>query len=217
MNEKILEEISAHVQDGNAEETRESVKSALEQGADPLEIVEQGLAKGVRRVGDCFGRGEVFLTQLMMAADAIKAGLDAVQPELTRQGKGPQVLGKVVLGTVKGDIHDLGKNIISTMLQVNGFDVFDLGVDVPPMKFIEKAVDVDADIIAMSALMTTTLPFQADVTKLLSEMGLRPKFKVLIGGAPVTEEWARQIGADAYATDAIPGVEKAKNLVGVHQ
>ena len=209
----MFEELARSVQEGDSQATRRLVESALGRGIDPLAIFEQGLGNGIRVVGDGFGRGDVFLTQLVMAADAMKAGLEILQPELKKKGQNPTAMGKIVLGTVKGDIHDLGKTIVATMLQINGFEVVDLGVDVAPMKFVEKAMEINANIIGLSALMTTTLPFQRDVTKSLSDMGLRHKFKVVIGGAPVTDKWAREMGADAYATDAIIGVERAKQLV----
>jgi corrinoid protein of di/trimethylamine methyltransferase len=213
LNDAVFEELARSVQEGDSQATRRLVESALGRGIDPLAIFEQGLGNGIRVVGDGFGRGDVFLTQLVMAADAMKAGLEILQPELKKKGQNPTAMGKIVLGTVKGDIHDLGKTIVATMLQINGFEVVDLGVDVAPMKFVEKAMEINANIIGLSALMTTTLPFQRDVTKSLSDMGLRHKFKVVIGGAPVTDKWAREMGADAYATDAIIGVERAKQLV----
>lgn len=179
---------------------------------DPAEIIEKGLAEGMNEVGIRFERGKLFLPHVMMAADAMTAGVDALK-ELMPEGASGSKLGVIVNGTVEGDVHDIGKAIVSTMLQSAGFEVHDIGRDVPTRKFIEKAKEVNADMIGISALMTTTLQGQRDVIELLKEEGMRDKVKVMVGGAPATQAWADKIGADCYAENASEAVAKAKELL----
>jgi corrinoid protein of di/trimethylamine methyltransferase len=157
----------------------------------------------------------MFLPELVMAGEAMKAAVAVLEPELAKRGTERKMLGKVVLCTVEGDIHEIGKTLVGTMLSATGFQVFDMGVDVPIMKVVEKAREVNADIVAMSALLTTTMVHQKDVIEALEDTGLRDKVKVMVGGAPVTQEWVKQIGADGYSEDAIGAARVARQLLGV--
>jgi len=191
-----------------------AAKDALEVGVDPIKAVEEGLTKGIKIVGDRFGAGEVFLTELMVAAEAMKRAMAVLEPAIRERGeKAKKPLGKVVIGTVEGDIHDIGKNLVSVMLSVEGFEVIDLGVDVPTEKFVAKVKEVKPDILAMSALLTTTMTKMEEVIKALEKENLRGKVKVMVGGAPVSEEWAKKIGADGYGADAMEAVVTARSLL----
>jgi corrinoid protein of di/trimethylamine methyltransferase len=201
--------------DGDTDQAEALAQQALTQGLDPLEAINAGFVQGINYVGDQFGAGEMFLPDLMLAAEAMKKAVAILEPEMKRRGTARQMLGKVVLGTVKGDIHEIGKNLVATMLTASGFEVHDLGVDVPFAKFAEKAREVNADIVGVSALLTTTMVGQKTVIEALDDMGLRPKIKVMVGGAPVTKGWAQEIGADGYSEDAMGAVALAKKLVGM--
>jgi len=203
------------VLDGDADEAERLARQALEAGVPPLEAIEQGYVKGIEEVGALFEKGEMFLPELVAAAEAMKQALGVLQPALETSAQGRKVLGRVVIGTVKGDIHDIGKSIVGSMLTASGFDVLDLGVDVDIAAFVEKAKEFNADIVGLSALLTTTMPAQREVIRKLEEAGLRGKIKVMVGGAPVTERWAVEIGADGYAEDAIRAVAAAKKMMGV--
>jgi 5-methyltetrahydrofolate--homocysteine methyltransferase len=168
-------------------------------------------------VGDKFGRGEAYLMELMMSAQAMKSGLHVIEPELKKSKVGQKHIGIVVIGTVEGDIHDIGKTIVATMFEVNGFKVYDLGCDVKSEAFLEKVKEVKPNILGLSALLSTTMVKQAEVIKALTERGMRSGVKIMIGGAPITQEWAREIGADDSAPDAITAVSKAKALVTASQ
>lgn len=165
-------------------------------------------------MGEDFAKGDAFLPELVMAGEAMKAAVAVLEPELAKRGTERTMLGKVILCTVEGDIHEIGKTLVGTMLSSAGFKVFDLGVDVPVMKVVEKAREVNADIVAMSALLTTTMVHQKDVIEALEDIGIRSKVKVMVGGAPVTKEWVKQIGADGYSEDAIGAIKVAKQLLG---
>lgn len=201
---------------GQTENAEEAARQVLEAGIDPLVVMEQDLFPAMKSVGEKFEKGEYFLTDLMSAADAMRAASQIFASRIRRQGgdtKAIQTVGRVVIGTVSKDIHDIGKNIVALLLEVNGFDIHDLGKDVESMKFIERSTEVDADIIALSALMTTTKPSQKEVVNLLNEMGMRDKHVVMVGGAPTSMEWAEQIGADGWAETAEQAVKLAIKLV----
>ena len=208
-----FEELSKLVIDGDTDAIKSAVKNAINDGADPLEIVDKGLAKGIRTVGEKYGKGEIFLTELLMGAETMKAGMEIVNPEIQKQEKELKKLGSMVIGTVSGDIHDLGKNIVAALFSAHGFDVIDLGVDVPDEKFIDKIKEIKPDILGLSALMTSTITKQRDIINTLKETGLRDKVKVMVGGAAVNEDFVREIGADGYAENANDAVIKAKDLV----
>lgn len=188
-------------------------QEALEMGMEPLEILEQGLAKGMRIVGQEFEAGDCFLPELILAAEVMQAAVSLLEPEIARRGQTRPTRGRVVIGTVQGDIHDIGKNIVAAMLISSGFEVDDLGTDAPAEAFLSKATEVNADIIGLSALLTTTREKQRELIELLEERGVRNAFKVMIGGAPTDQEWADQIGADAYAAHAAAAVRITESLV----
>jgi corrinoid protein of di/trimethylamine methyltransferase len=211
----LFKEMAQSITDGEAEKAAELAKLAVAEGIDPLEAINDGFVTGVNFVGDQFSCGMMFLPELVMAGEAMKAAVAVLEPELAKRGTERKMLGKVVLCTVEGDIHEIGKTLVGTMLSATGFQVFDMGVDVPIMKVVEKAREVNADIVAMSALLTTTMVHQKDVIEALEDTGLRDKVKVMVGGAPVTQEWVKQIGADGYSEDAIGAARVARQLLGV--
>jgi corrinoid protein of di/trimethylamine methyltransferase len=215
MFEELLSAMSQSIVDGDPDQAEALARQALEQGIDPLVAITQGFVPGINAVGDQFGAGEIHLPELLMAAEAMKKAMAVLQPEMARRGVQRQYLGKVVLGTVKGDIHEIGKNLVATMLSASGFEVHDLGVDVPSARFAEMAREVDADIIGVSALLTTTMTGLKHVVEALDDIGLRHRVKVIVGGAPVTKDWADEIGADGYSEDAMGAVAVAKKLIGV--
>jgi corrinoid protein of di/trimethylamine methyltransferase len=210
----VLENLYQAVLNANTDLAKESAKEALKQKIDPLKAVEEGLVRGVREVGVRFGKGELFLTDLIMGAEAFKAALSILEPELAKKKVEMRTVGTVVLGTVAGDIHSIGKDIVAVLLSANGFKVHDLGVDVPVEKFVEATKEYRPDIVGASALMSTTIPEQQKIVKALKENALRSKVKFMIGGAGVSESWAKEIGADAWALAADEAVEKARELVG---
>ena len=213
--EDLLKAMAQSITDGESEIAADLAKQSVEMGMDPLEAINMGFVAGVNFVGDQFSCGNMFLPELVMAGEAMKAAVAVLEPELARRGTERKMLGKVVLCTVEGDIHEIGKTLVGTMLSATGFQVFDMGVDVPVMRVVEKAREVGADIVAMSALLTTTMVHQKDVIEALEDMGMRSKVKVMVGGAPVTQEWVKQIGADGYSEDAIGAARIAKQLLGV--
>ena len=188
-------------------------KEALRLGVDPLDAIEKGLVPGIREVGRRFEAGEFFLIELVMGAEAFKAGVAVLEPQLSGNSKRKKPSGKVVLGSVAGDIHSIGKDILSTLLTANGFEVHDLGVDVPVEKFVEATRTLNPDIIGMSALMTTTAPKQYEVIRSLQTNGLRDKVKIMIGGAATSEAWRAEIGADLWEPTANGAVRKALQIM----
>lgn len=185
-------------------------KQSLKDGVDPLVAIEKGLAEGIKTVGEKFAKGEIFLPELVMGAEAMKAALAVLEPAVP-EGKHRSTAGKVVIGTVQDDIHEIGKNLVSTMLSSNGFEVIDLGVNVPGADFLKKADELKPSMLAMSALMTTTMPRMAEIITPLKKKN--KSIKVLVGGAPVTDTYAKEIGADGYSGDASGAVDVAKKLV----
>jgi len=201
------------VVDGAPEKAAELARQALANGIDPLDAVNLGFAVGITFAGDQFGCGQMFLPDLLASAEAMKAAIDVLEPEMLKRGSQRESLGKVVLGTARGDIHDIGKNLVATILSASGFQIFDLGTSVTPEQFVAKATEVGADIVGVSALLTTTMAGQKAVIEALDRNGLRPRVKAIIGGAAVTSKWAAEIGADGYSRNAIDALELAKNLV----
>jgi len=214
MSEKLFEAMAQSIVDGEDEVAVELARQAIAEGIDPLEAINNGFIVGVNQVGEAFSCGDAFLPELVMAGEAMKAAVNVLEPELARRGTQRTMLGKVVIGTVEGDIHDIGKTLVATMLAASGFEVYDLGVDVPITTMAGKAREVSADIVAVSALLTTTMVRQRDVIEALEDMGLGD-VKVMVGGAPVTRSWMEEIGADGYSEDAIGAVAVAKELMGV--
>ncbi len=215
--EQMLEAMRASIVDGDPERAEGLAAQALEAGLDPLSAIEEGFVAGLREVGEGFGCGEFFLPDLMRAARAMQRAASVIEPELARRATARPTAGRVVLGTVFGDIHEIGKNLVGTMLSASGFAVHDLGVNVPPERFVEAAREVGADIVGVSALLTTTMTGQRAVVAALQAAGLRPPVKVIVGGAPVTREWATEIGADGYGEDAMTAVALARRLVAENE
>ena len=214
--ESIYEELANSVLSFDSDKVVQTSKKALEAKLNPIEIIENGLAKGLKIVGKKFEDGELFLMHLVAAAEAVKKALSEVlEPELDKSKAERKTLGKVVIGTVAGDIHDIGKNIVAAMLFAAGFEIHDLGKDVPVEEFVNKTKEVKANIVAASALLSTTLPAQHEIVKALVAQGMRDKVKIMVGGAPVTEEWTREIGGDGYAENAVEAVKVAKKLLKI--
>lgn len=207
----LISEISELLQKGKAKNVKALVQQALDENMDPKEILNDGLLSGMMVIGAKFKNNEVFVPEVLVAARAMNAGLTVLEPKLVEIGNEP--VGKAVIGTVQGDLHDIGKNLVVMMLKGAGFEIHDLGVDVDPDAFIDKAEEVRADVICMSALLTTTMPKMQDCIDRLKERELRDKYIVMIGGAPVNGSFAEQIGADYYTPDAATAAEVAKDAV----
>ena len=215
MSEELFRKMAQSVIDGEEEEAGALAQQALDQGVDPLDAINEGYTPGMDVVGELFSTGEYFLPDLILGGEAMKTALAVLEPALEAAGQQREVLGKIVLGTVKGDIHEIGKSLVGTMLSANGFEVFDLGTDVESEEFVARAREYNADIVGLSALLTTTMLQQRDVVEHLAEAGLRERVKVMVGGSPVTRGWADQIGADGFAEDAATSVGEAKRLMGI--
>lgn len=209
---EFLPQIAQYLEKGEDGHVAELVASALDNGVSPVEILNRGLILGMNVVGEQFKNHDIFLPDVLMAARAMYAGMDLLKPHLIREGIPPR--GRIVIGTVKGDLHDIGKNLVGIMLKGAGYEVVDLGKDVSPEDFVRSAREQDARIIGLSALLTTTMPAMKQVVDLLSEQGLRNEIHVIIGGAPVSDEYADSIGADAYGFDAGKAVEIVNGLLG---
>jgi len=209
--EEIIKTLRESVISCDEKGVKEAALAVIKEGVDVTEAIEKGLSEGIREVGEKFDKLQVFLTDLMLAAEAMKVGMNILLPKIPKE----KILkrGRVVIGTVKGDIHDIGKNIAAALFTASGFDVYDLGVDISISKFVEEAEKNEADIIALSALMTSTISGQKDVISYLKESGKRKKYIVMVGGGPTTKEWAEEIGADGYAETAKEGADIALNML----
>ena len=207
-----LKQIAENLIKGDAAKVKELTQKAVDEREDVEKILNEGLLAGMSVVGDKFKKNEFYVPEVLIAARAMKAGMEIIRPLLTE--KGVKGAGKVVLGTVRGDLHDIGKNLVGMMLEGAGFEVIDLGVDVSPEKFVEEVKKTGAQIVGLSALLTTTMPGMKDVIAALTEEGIRKNVKVMIGGAPVTQDYADEIEADGYAPDAASAVDKVKELIG---
>jgi len=210
----ILNALKEAVIVGNAAAAKELTEKALAENIPAKQILDEALIPGMMVVGEKFKNNEYYVPEVLIAARAMYAALDLLRPILSKSEV--ETKGTVVIGTVKGDLHDIGKNLVRMMLEGGGFKVIDLGVDVAPEKFIEAIKEHNAQILAMSALLTTTMPSMKVTIDALKNAGLRDKVKVMVGGAPVTQQWAEEIGADGYAPDAASAVDKAKELIGVN-
>jgi 5-methyltetrahydrofolate--homocysteine methyltransferase len=206
----ILEQIRQNVIEGNVKETTANVEQALSEGLDASTILNAALIAAMSEVGSLFENDEYFVPEMLIAARAMQAGLVLLKPLLAESGA--KSLGKIAIGTVKGDLHDIGKSLVAMMIEGAGFEIIDLGVDVPPEDFVQ-AIRLGADVIAMSALLTTTMPNMAATIKAIKDAGLRNQTKIMVGGAPVTEAYAAEIGADGYAADASSAARKAQELI----
>jgi len=213
MTDDLLVQLTATVVDGKAQEAADLIRRALDAGLEPLVIIDQGLRPGMDVVGERFSCGEAFIPHLVLAGRAMQSGMTALEPELKRRGQGARPAGTAVIGTVKGDIHEIGKSLVGIMLTAGGFEVHDLGVDVPVETFVAKVKETGAQILGLSALLTTTMVVQRRVIEALRTADVRGQVKVLVGGAPVGRAWADEIGADGYADDARGAVAEAKRLL----
>ena len=204
---ELLEQISENLQKGRAKAVKELVQQAVDQGLSPEQILEEGLLSGMNVVGEKFKKNEVFVPEVLVAARAMNMGTQVLKPLLVQAGV--QAAGRVCIGTVKGDLHDIGKNLVKMMMEGKGLEVIDLGTDVPPEAFIKTAVEQHCQLICCSALLTTTMGVMGEVVKLAQEAGIRDQVKIMVGGAPVTESFAAQIGADKYTSDAASAADAA--------
>jgi trimethylamine corrinoid protein len=209
----LFEQAKNAILTSSKEKALEVIRQAMTEKMNPIDLMNKGFIPGINEVGDRFGYGQLFLPELIQAADVMRAVMEGLK-ELFPEQKDQQ-MGKIVIGTVEGDIHDIGKTIVVSLFKANGFEVFDLGRDVPTENLIAKAEEVGANIIGTSALLTTTMEAQRRLEAALKSKGLKGKFKTMVGGAPVTQRWADRIGADAYAEDATAAVKKAKQLLGM--
>ncbi|MCK5643573.1 MAG: corrinoid protein [Gammaproteobacteria bacterium] len=210
----ILKEMADAVVTGDKEACAKLADKAIKEDLDPIEAIQEGFAKGMEVVGNNFECGKIYLPEMMSSAKAMNAGVEILEPALAAKGpEGVMTKGKIILATVQGDMHDIGKNIVKLIMSTAGFEIIDLGRNVKVERIIDEAQDKKADIIALSALMTTTMGYMPVLIEELTEMGFRQDSKVMVGGAPVTEKWAKQIGADGYARDAVGAVKVAKELV----
>lgn len=208
----VLERLrEAIVGDSSLEDVEEAARAVVESGIDINDAIHAA-TEAIRSVGDCFEAGDIYLPELMIAGRKMERCMSVLRPHIKATGSSVQG-GRIVIGTVSGDIHDIGKNLVATMMAVRGFDIMDLGVNVPPLKFVHAARDAGADIIALSSLMTTSLPYQQEVIDVLKEIGLRDRFYVIVGGGPVTPEFAESIGADGWAENAAAAARLCEMLV----
>ncbi len=210
---ELLKQIAGNLEKGDDEIVAALTAKAIEQKISPKEILDNGLIAGMKTVGEKFKAHDIFLPDVLLAAKAMYAGLDLLKPLLVKENI--PTIGKVVLGTAKGDLHDIGKNLVGIMLKGAGFEIIDLGNDVPAEKFVDAAVENNASVIGISALLTTTMSQMKTVVDLVDERGMRDKIKIIIGGAPVTTDYADEIGADAYAFDGMSAVDKIKELLDI--
>jgi len=211
MTTELIEKLSQAVIDGEEEDAVALAKQALDQGLDPLDCINDGLTKGIQQAGELFGSGEYYLPELIISSNAMKAALEVLEPALEGDQK-REIVARVVIGTVEGDLHEIGKTLISTLLTANGFKVFDIGVDKSAEEFIAAIKENEATIVGASALLTTTMVHQQELIESIKEAGLGTQVKVMVGGAPVTQNYAEQIGADGFAEDAISAVDLAFRL-----
>ena len=210
----LFEAMRQSVIDGDVDRARELAQRSITAGLDPLAAITRGFTPGVTHVGEQFSLGEMFLPELVLGGEAMKAAVEVLEPELKRRGTERQSLGRVVLGTVHGDVHEIGKTLVHTMLAASGFEVHDLGVDVPVARFVEAVRELRPDVLGLSALLTTTMPGQREVIEALAAAELRRSVRVVVGGAPVTRQWAGEIGADGYGEDALRAVTLVRALLG---
>ncbi len=212
MANELLSKITTSIVEGEPDLTFELTEQALAAGVEPMAIIDEGLLPGMQVVGQKFSDGEYFLPNLIVAAMGMKRAMVRLEPELRSRHQAPKAAGTVVIGTVQGDIHEIGKTLVATMLSANGFEVHDLGVDVPAERFVAKVKETGATLVGLSALLTTTMTVQRSIIDALRTAGLRDHVKVMVGGAPVSRQWAAEIGADGYAEDAVGAVQEATRL-----
>lgn len=212
-HQTIFENLEKAIIDGDQDVAKENAQTAINEGIDPLVVVDQGLSKGMEVVGARFEKGDAFLPELLMAASTFDAAMEILKPVIEANKQKISKLGTFLLATVKGDLHNIGKDIVATVLETKGFEVVDIGIDQSTLNIIEAAQKNKVDFIGLSSVMTTTMPYQKELTDTLTEMGLRKKYFVLVGGGPVTQKWADEIGADGYGDTAVDAVNVAKHLL----
>lgn len=217
MSDDLFTQITKNVVKGEPETVVALTRQALEADFEPLVIIKQGLVPGMEIAGEKFSSGEFFLPHLLIAAKGMQSAMELLKPELIARQQTPEVAGTVVIGTVQGDIHEIGKSLVGTMLSANGFEVYDLGVDVPNETFVAKVKETGAELLGLSALLTTTMTGQREVIEALVGEGLRDQVKVIVGGAPVSHSWSEEIGADGYAEDALGAVKVVRKLLEIDQ
>lgn len=211
LSEELIKKLSESVVEMEEEETVELAKECIEKDISAYEAIDKGLANGMNRAGELYEEGEYYIPELLMCSDAMYSGLEILKPHLKKNDLGKK--HKIVIGVIQGDTHDIGKNLVKIMMETEGFEVVDLGRDVPPRDFVDKAKEIEADIICMSTLMTTTMDGMEEVIKLLKEEGIREKVTVMIGGGPISQNFADKIGADVYTTDASKAAKYAKKII----
>lgn len=212
LKKQLLKELSDAVLEMDEDRTVEASHAALQNDVDAYEAIDKGLADGMDRAGQLFEQEEYFVPELLICSDAMYAGLDILKPHLKNSEEGPK--RKLVIGVIEGDTHDIGKNLVKIMVETSGFEIIDLGRDIPPRQFVDKAKEAGADIIGISTLMTTTMDGMREVVRLLEEEQIRDRFKVIVGGGPISQGFADRIGADGYAVNAAEAVRVARRLVG---
>jgi corrinoid protein of di/trimethylamine methyltransferase len=204
--------VSDAIKQGQVELTEELAKDLIRAGADPLEVLNE-VTSTLKEIGDAFSRGDLFLVHMILASEAAKAAMAVLTEEIKKQKKEVKYAGRVLIGTVAGDIHDIGKRLVSTFLEMEGFEVIDLGIDVPTQTFVEKVNELKPDVLGLSALVTSTMPVQGEVIEALREAGLRNSVKVIVGGSSVSASWAEEVGADSFGSDATEAVANVKALI----
>jgi 5-methyltetrahydrofolate--homocysteine methyltransferase len=214
-NSETITELIRSVVEYDVKAVPSAVEKALKAGVSPLRILEEGLSVGINKVGDEFGCGNAFLPELLMASKAMEIGINILKDHWRNMESERKTFGKILLGTVKGDVHNIGKQILASLMLTAGFKVFDIGVDIPEKTFVEKVKEIKPDILGLSALLTTSMPQQGYVIQALEKEGIRRAVKIMVGGAPTSEEWARKIGADGWAPNAVMAIKEAKKLLNV--
>lgn len=215
IDQEYFDKLAQSLIEGEEEECLELLETGLKEGVNPLDAIEKGLGKGMKVLGDDYAAGEAFLPELVMAADVMKAGLDRLDKAMQESGVERETMGKVVIGTIKGDVHDIGKSVVGAVFQANGYDVIDLGIDVSPEDFIKTIKEENCNVLAMSTLLTLPLMVMGETIEALKKEGLRDKVKVIVGGCPVTQEFADEIGADAVGFDAMDGLRKLDKVMNI--
>jgi corrinoid protein of di/trimethylamine methyltransferase len=211
-NEEQFDKLVTAIKEGRMEDGEELARNLVSAGVDPVEALNL-VTKTLKEIGDAFARGDLFLVHMIMSAESAKSIIDIFTPELSRQKKKIDYLGRVIIGTVAGDIHDIGKRLVATFLEMEGFEVIDLGIDVPTETFVEKIKELEPDVLGLSALITSTMQVQGEVIEALQNAGIRNKVKVIVGGSAVMGSWAEEIGADGFGTDAVDAAEKIKKMI----
>jgi len=215
IDQDYFDKLATSLVEGEEEICADLIEQGLAAGMAPLEAIEKGLGKGMQTLGDDYAKGDAFLPELVMAADIMKSGLERLDKAMAESGENRTTIGKVVMGTIKGDVHDIGKSVVAAVLQANGYDVIDLGIDVSPEDFLKTIKEEKCNVLGMSTLLTLPLMVMGDTIEALKEAGIRDQVKVIVGGCPVTQEFADEIGADAVGFDALDGLRKLDKVMNI--